>query len=125
MSISVIRDTFIILIITSFAEGDSASEKKRKLIMGFLEDNFDGSFDPDEEVEKLNLLTDDGYIKEFRSAAKRLDSVLDITDKTVVLDFMSQIIFIDENLNEMEGYLLKMLSEIWGINLEKYFDKYK
>jgi uncharacterized tellurite resistance protein B-like protein len=112
-----IAAAYNVLYVLSLCDG-RADDAEAEVILEFLQDNYDGSFDPDAEAEAVLVATDEKRRARLAQAAGVLLGEADPKSLETLLEFGLSLVMTDGELAEEENELLRDLAGIWNIELQ-------
>lgn len=114
---NLIQAGYTILVTLSIVDGEF-DEAEGKVIVDFLDDNFDGSFDPIQANKDLMSLDDAGILARFKQAVKVFGAGTGVEDKEALLEFGIDLVMTDGELTEEENNMVREISEAWDVPLQ-------
>jgi len=113
-----IKASFYILNVFATIDGN-VDPSEITIIFDFLADNFEGEFNLEKEVVFLDSLNYDQRISLFFEAAEFLRRTVSLQSKINLLEYILDLIIVDNKIEPQELQLLKELGKIWGIDSER------
>lgn len=114
---TLVQAAYEILVTLSICDGDY-DEDEGRVIVDFLNDNHDGSFDLTETNNRLMSMEKAAIEANFDRLAGWVADNSEVEDRTALLEFGLDLIMSDEELSEDENRLVQKLSEAWGVALQ-------
>ena len=114
---NLVQTGYNILLVLTICDGEY-DEKEGRVILDFLEDNYDGTFDAAAENKAVMGLDDAGIRARFETAAAAFMQGALAADREAVLEFGLDLIMTDGELSEEENAYVQQLSELWEIPLQ-------
>lgn len=114
---NLVQAGYNILLVLTICDGEY-DEKEGRVILDFLEDNYDGTFDAAAENKAVMGLDDAGIRARFETAAAAFMQGALAADREAVLEFGLDLIMTDGELSEEENAYVQQLSELWEIPLQ-------
>lgn len=112
-----LQAAYDILVTLSIIDGDF-DEAEGQVILDFLNDNFDGSFDPHASNARLQALDAAAIRAHFDEAAAIFRDATEPEDREALLEFGIDLIMSDDELTEDENALVRKLSALWDVPLQ-------
>jgi uncharacterized tellurite resistance protein B-like protein len=117
------RAAFEILYFLSFAD-ENVDERELSVITKFLDTNYGSiDFDSTEIINKINSLTKEKRIDEFKSALVAFNKEAGTEEKIILLEFAFDVVFADGELQDSELGMFEIIDEIWGIDLKSFLER--
>ncbi len=113
-----IKAGFYILNVFACVDG-RVDSSEITIVFDFLADNFEGEFNLEEEVRYLDSLDYDTRIKIFYEAAEYLRHTISLQSKVNLLEYVLDLIIVDNRIEPQELQLLRELGRVWGIDTEQ------
>ena len=114
---TLVQAAYEILVTLSICDGDY-DEDEGRVILDFLNDNHDGSFDLAETNHRLMSMKKDAIEVNFDGLATWVADHSEVEDRTALLEFGLDLIMSDEELSEDENRLVQKLSAVWNVPLQ-------
>jgi len=114
---TLVQAAYEILVTLSICDGDY-DEDEGRVILDFLNDNHDGSFDLTEANQRLMSMEKDAIEAHFDELAGWVAANSSDEDKTALLEFGLDLIMSDEELSEDENRLVQKLATTWDVPLQ-------
>lgn len=114
---TLIQAAYEILVTLSICDGDY-DEDEGRVIVEFLSDNHDGSFDVSEANKRLMGMDKAAVEAHFQQLAKWIRNNAEEADREALLEFGLDLIMSDEELSEDENRLVQHLAETWEVPLQ-------
>lgn len=106
---------FHLLGILSRADGSSAANEKR-IILEFLEKNFDEEMDLIKEQAFLTALPPSEHYSHFEEVCDKFYTLSDQDDRNKMVDFAMKVVMADKQMTEEESNLIDKLFTAWDMN---------
>ena len=106
-----------ILLILSISDGEY-DEAEGRIILDFIEDNYDGTFDPKVENQAIMGLDDAGVMARFDEAGRAMLAQTGAEDREALLEFGLDLVMTDGELSEEENRLVQRLATSWELALQ-------
>ena len=106
-----------ILLILSIIDGDY-DDAEGRVILDFIEDNYDGTFDPKVENQAIMALDDVGVMARFDEAGQAMLAQTTGEDREALLEFGLDLVMTDGELSEEENRLVQRLASSWELALQ-------
>ena len=118
---NLIQAGFDMLCILAMSDGHF-DEREYDVISDFLQANYEGEFDIQAELQLLMVLSEKGLGQRLAEAAHYVDNSTAMENKLKLLDFGIELTAADGKVTEEEIGIFAAITEIWGIDLDRYLD---
>lgn len=114
---TLVEAAYDILVTLSICDGDY-DEDEGRVIVEFLNDNHDGSFEVGEANARLMAMDKAAIDAHFKERAEWIGENSEVADREALLEFGLDLIMSDEELSEDENLLVQHLGTTWGVPLQ-------
>lgn len=109
------ESAFHLLGILSRADGSSDSKEKR-IILDFLEKNFDEEMDLIKEQAFLTALPPSEHYTHFEEVCDKFYTLSDVKERNKLVEFAMKVVMADKQMTDDESRLIEKLFAAWDMN---------
>ncbi len=106
---------FHLLVLLSLADGASAP-KEKKIILDFLEKNFDDGLDLIKEQAFLTALPATEHFSHFEEVINRFYTISSKEERNKIIEFAMKVVMADKTMTTDENHLIDKLFTAWDLN---------
>jgi len=106
---------FHLLMLLSLADG-KLHQAESDIIIGFLNDHFDGGIDLIKEQAFLRALPEEEREQHFVETAEHFYSISNEDERHTITRFAMEIVMADGNMQQHENKLINKLYDCWAID---------
>ncbi len=118
-----IQAGFDILVLLAAVDG-RIDRSEMEVIKVYVDDNFSGEFDIQNEIALLRSLDGQDKLRYFGEAADLIKEDTSTPSREALVDFALELIMKDGILHPREKFMVSLLGEHWGIDVHNKVDDF-
>ncbi|MBN2693624.1 TerB family tellurite resistance protein [bacterium] len=120
---NLVQAGYNILTILSIADG-VVDDSEKKIIVDFIEKNYEGKFDIEAEDQYLQNLVRDKRVEErLTEAVKYFKDVVCMDNRYKMLHFAFDLIVADGDVSDEESELFSIIGNHWEVDMDLFFQQ--